>query len=626
MFKQNGITLVALVITIIVMLILAGVATYSGIEAIENTKYTKFMAELKIMQTYVNDWYEDLKPDETLDAETFEAEFRKNITSKFVNEKIGLDAPNAEEDESGKATQTLEAIEETNHQDFYVLGETEKEKLGIEGVSQIVMVNVRQRKVVSYYGLKFKGNMYYTLDEANEFYNVDYKNKNTANPQISVTGRSIYNGDSAKNAKYKFTVDVTQGSKYINKGDLYYGKIENGDVKNWNKTEDKSFIVDREGTYKIYYKDAAGNESEQVEYKIEPKATLISGENLNKKMKELSGSISPTSDTANTNITEFRISAVKPDSSFLTTNNNVSTNNSMYPVYMWFDNGIIYIWSEENWINFNSSSSSLFKLLKNLNKISEIYKFDTSHVTNMSGMFNTCNNLLSLDLSNFNTSNVTNMALMFLNCNSLKYLDISSFNTKYTTTFYEMFMGCKDLIELDLSHFNTENVASMYAMFHGCSGLEKLNISNFNTKKVTNFYGMFYNCCSLLSLNLSSFNTENITIMQSMFHNCNNLTILDLSNFDTKKVSNMFRMFQNCNNLQTIYVSENFITSSLTNDKVMSGNTIIGKNNSNLFYNCPKLIGGAGTTYSSTHVDADYAHIDGSTSNPGYFTLKTNNI
>ena len=159
MFKQNGLTLVALVITIIVMLILAGVATYSGIEAIENTKYTKFMAELKIMQTYVNDWYEDLKPDETLDAETFETEFRKNITAKFVNEKIGLDAPNAEEDESGKATQTLEAIEETNHQDFYVLGETEKEKLGIEGVSQIVMVNVRQRKVVSYYGLKFKGNM-----------------------------------------------------------------------------------------------------------------------------------------------------------------------------------------------------------------------------------------------------------------------------------------------------------------------------------------------------------------------------------------------------------------------------------------------------------------------------------
>ena len=57
MFKQNGITLVALVITIIVMLILAGVATYSGIEAIENTKYTKFMAELKIMQTYVNEQY-----------------------------------------------------------------------------------------------------------------------------------------------------------------------------------------------------------------------------------------------------------------------------------------------------------------------------------------------------------------------------------------------------------------------------------------------------------------------------------------------------------------------------------------------------------------------------------------
>ena len=39
-----------------------------------------------------------------------------------------------------------------------------------------------------------------------------------------------------------------------------------------------------------------------------------------------------------------------------------------------------------------------------------------------------------------------------------------------------------------------------------------------------------------------------------------------------------------------------------------------------MFYGCTSLVGGAGTTYSANHVGATYAHIDGGTSNPGYFT------
>ncbi|MDD6653054.1 MAG: hypothetical protein PUE43_04335 [Clostridium sp.] len=41
-----------------------------------------------------------------------------------------------------------------------------------------------------------------------------------------------------------------------------------------------------------------------------------------------------------------------------------------------------------------------------------------------------------------------------------------------------------------------------------------------------------------------------------------------------------------------------------------------------MFENATNLVGGAGTTYNSSKIDKTYAHIDGSTSNPGYFTLK----
>ena len=41
-----------------------------------------------------------------------------------------------------------------------------------------------------------------------------------------------------------------------------------------------------------------------------------------------------------------------------------------------------------------------------------------------------------------------------------------------------------------------------------------------------------------------------------------------------------------------------------------------------MFDGCTKLIGGAGTKYDSKHRGKEYAHVDGGTSNPGYFTYK----
>ena len=71
----------------------------------------------------------------------------------------------------------------------------------------------------------------------------------------------------------------------------------------------------------------------------------------------------------------------------------------------------------------------------------------------------------------------------------------------------------------------------------------------------------------------------------------------------------MTRMFNSSTNLKTIYVSDKFNTNKVTSSYYM-------------FYNCTKLVGGAGTKYNSSYVEKTYARIDGGTSNPGYFTLK----
>ena len=120
---------------------------------------------------------------------------------------------------------------------------------------------------------------------------------------------------------------------------------------------------------------------------------------------------------------------------------------------------------------------------------------------------------------------------------------------------------------------------------------------------------MFFYCTNLTSLDLSHFNTSKVNSMYNMLGYCQSLTSLDLSSFNTSQVISMSSMFDYCGNLRTIYVGDGWDTAVVTISQDM-------------FKNCTSLVGGKGTTYDANHIDKAYAHIDGGTSNPGYFTAK----
>jgi surface protein len=48
-----------------------------------------------------------------------------------------------------------------------------------------------------------------------------------------------------------------------------------------------------------------------------------------------------------------------------------------------------------------------------------------------------------------------------------------------------MFNGCNSLENIDLSNFNTENITSMNSMFYGCNSIKDLNLSYFITRNST---------------------------------------------------------------------------------------------------------------------------------------------
>ena len=255
--------------------------------------------------------------------------------------------------------------------------------------------------------------------------------------------------------------------------------------------------------------------------------------------------------------------------------------------------------------NFNTEKVKFMpSMFYGCNKLSslDLSNFNTENVTDMSYMFSGCQKLSSLTLSeSFNTVNVTNMLSMFQSCQELSSLNLSNFNTAKVTKMSCMFYKCQKLPSLDLSNFNTAKVKDMSSMFSGCIKLSSLTLSeSFNTVNVTNMSTMFNGCSQLSSLDISNFNTEKVTKMYDMFKNCNNLSSLDLYNFNTAKVTDMSYMFYGCSTLQTIYVSDDFVVTGITNDSYKK----------NLFTNCNAL-----PAFDATKTSSDYANYK-----TGYFT------
>ena len=285
-----------------------------------------------------------------------------------------------------------------------------------------------------------------------------------------------------------------------------------------------------------------------------------------------------------------------------------------------------------------TNMNCMFKECSNLTSL-DVSKFDTSQVTDMSYMFNNCKNLTSLDVSKFDTSQVTNMNSMFYLSYNLTSLDVSKFDTSQVTDMSSMFDYCYSLTSLDVSKFDTSQVTNMNCMFWTCSSLTSLDVSKFDTSQVTDMSSMFGKCESLTSLDVSKFDTSQVTSMDTMFHVCENLTSLDVSNFDTSKVTSMNAMFWDCRSLISLDVS-NFDTSqvidmshmfeecsNLKSIYVSEYNETTGKGwttknltrSSNMFLDATKLVGGNGTVYNSSNVNATYARID-KEGEPGYLT------
>ena len=227
--SAKGITLIALIVTIIVILILASVGTYSGIEAVKTAQLNKFISEMKIMQVQVNNIYDKYKNGEEV-LEYRDEEILNNI-GKTVSTSSKADSVFSSEasgitDNSGYRYFNIETIN----------------SLGIEGVEEEFFVNIEKRSIISVNGFEYNGKTYYTMDQIpSSLYNVDYEEKSSENPKFEI------NCELSGENKYKIKI-VPEYDVNIEKWQVKYKLSEES---NWNTSDNLEFEIEKAGKYQI---------------------------------------------------------------------------------------------------------------------------------------------------------------------------------------------------------------------------------------------------------------------------------------------------------------------------------------------------------------------------------------
>ena len=215
-------------------------------------------------------------------------------------------------------------------------------------------------------------------------------------------------------------------------------------------------------------------------------------------------------------------------------------------------------------------------------KLTEYFKFDNNNnnkqndsikiqlrtnnnITNLSCMFNKCEELLSVSDVLFENSNINiNKSFYENNSNSIEEYNNSD-KTDKTKTFYNDNLTQSTIQKNTNSSVYTKindvnylkekilsNVTDMSQMFYECSSLISLpDLSKWDTKMVTNMNYIFYGCSSLMILpDISKWDIKNVSDMRMMFYRCSSLMLLpDISKWDTKNVTDMSWMFNGCSSL-----------------------------------------------------------------------------
>ncbi len=252
-------------------------------------------------------------------------------------------------------------------------------------------------------------------------------------------------------------------------------------------------------------------------------ATFDTGQTVNIKMKVLAGNDSAIYSSKDENIQGFlRANSLSANVDTKDSKYILSTNDSPYPIYAWYENNNIYYYTEANDVRLNTDSSCLFYFYTSLSNISGLQNLNTSNVTDLNNVFWLCYSITDISpLETWDTSNVTNLAVTFGATALTNISPLANWNISNVTDLSYIFTSCTKLKDISaLSNWNTSNVTNLRRAFDLCLRLKDISpLANWNTSNVTDLSETFRDSGITDATCLNSWNVSKVTTKDNTFYN-----------------------------------------------------------------------------------------------------------
>ena len=262
--KNNGITMMALIISITLMLILASISVGTSVESIYNTQLKGFYTRLDIIQKRVD---EIASTDENYIDEDGNAVYIKNM---------GIEFKDLDLDQKENLINILNDYNiNINPENFrYFKAEEVFSILDLSEIEYNVFIDFDNRIVIAADGININGKKYYMLEHNMYFPEYKKEKKPTLNKEKPLT----YSITNYGTDKYKITVipkyDVKEYTPITS--ELKYKKIFD---KYWETSQKFEIVIEELGDYDIMYEDSDKNTiTKKIRIKINENNKVIVSE------------------------------------------------------------------------------------------------------------------------------------------------------------------------------------------------------------------------------------------------------------------------------------------------------------------------------------------------------------
>ena len=390
--ERNGITLIALVITIIVLLILAGISIMmltgnnslvkEALDARERTKENQIKEQIKLAYLSV------------ISKDTG----NKRVTARELNEEFRKNNIDAKANKAGKSMKVM-----LNNENIYLIDEN-------GNISEYEQSQVSKVYVMIYEDGEMVFNSTGNKDNTR---NIIYDGSNNDISEVNFIDEGVpYNNYRTQITKVTFEDKIVP--RYTARWFLYCSNLTS--IENIEFL-DTSIVVNMKQMFgacsSLTSLDLSGFDTSNV--------------------TDISGMFGVCSSLTSLDLSSFDTS-------------NVTDMSQMFQQ--------AGLKGKLDLSNFNTSNvktmRSMFSTCNELTEI-DLTGFDTTNVTTMYMMFGSAksfdyNKIKKIyGLNGFNTENVTDMTAMFQRCNQLEELDLSSFNTSNVEVTSNMFSSCASL-------------------------------------------------------------------------------------------------------------------------------------------------------------------------------------